>query len=345
MKKYWQLFIWIGILGLLIAGIAMTLADNRAKQAELIQQSKVKNKVSFQTLSIQKKSLRPSFQATGVLAANQTLDLLSETEGRVIKIYFDRHDHVRAGQVLAVVESDIKQAQVKLAELNYQKAQRDFARYEALFKNQNLSEYDLENARLQMQNAENQLFITKKQLQYTQIKSPINGTITQKSIGLGNVLQFSSPIATLTDISQLRLQVNIAPQDLHTIQIGKQVNLTVASRESEKFVGIIKSIGVQSTEAGSFPVEILVQNNFQKPLLAGMNAQISFAKTQSREVIMIPRSALVSQKDQWSVFVLKNGKPIRQAVDIGGESGEEVEIIAGLQVNEVLIVNGQQNIK
>ncbi|MCU0443443.1 MAG: efflux RND transporter periplasmic adaptor subunit [Microscillaceae bacterium] len=345
MKKYWQSIIWIGILGLVIFGITSTLLGNRAKQAELIQQSKVVNKVSFETLKISKKTIRQHLTTTGILTANQTLELLSETDGRITKIYFDLHDRVNAGQILAEVESDIKQTQVKLAELNYQKAQRDFARYEALHKNQNLSEYDLENARLQMQNAENQLIITKKQLQYTFIKSPIAGNITQKNIGLGNVLQLGTPLAKLTDISQLRLQVLLAPQDLAQVRVGTQVAIQVPTRQGENLQGFIKSIGVQSTEAGSFPIEIILQNNLQNPLLAGMNAQVIFAENESRSATMIPRSALVSEKDKWTVFVLENGKPIRKVVDLGEESGEEIEIIAGLREGETLIVKGQQNIK
>ncbi len=345
MKKYWKSIIWVGVLGLAIFGIALTLSSNRAKQAELIQQSKVVNKVSFETIQITKKTIRQRLTATGTLIANQTLELLSETDGRVTKIYFDLNDRVNAGQILAEVESDIKQTQVKLAELNYQKAQRDFARYEALHKNQNLSEYDLENARLQMQNAENQLFILKKQLQYTFIKSPIAGNITQKNIGLGNVLQLGTPLAKLTDISQLRLQVLLAPQDLAHVRVGTQVAVQVPTRQGENFKGFIKSIGVQSTEAGSFPVEILLQNNFKNPLLAGMNAQVTFAENESRSLMMIPRSALVSEKDKWTVFVLENGKPRRKTVDLGEESGEEIEIIAGLREGEILIVKGQQNLR
>jgi RND family efflux transporter MFP subunit len=345
MKKYWQSIIWIGILGLAIVGIAITLAGNKAKQAELIQQSKVVNPLSFETLTTSLQTIQQSLTATGVFAANQTLELLSETDGRVTKIYFDRHAHVNAGQILAEVESDIKQTQVKLAELNYQKAQRDFARYEALFKNQNLSEYDLENARLQMQNTENQLLIIKKQLQYTFIKSPIAGNVTQKNIGIGNVLQSGTPLATLTDISRLRLQVLLAPQDLAKVQVGKAVSITVPIRKGEAFTGIIQSIGVQSTEAGSFPVEILVQNNFKNPILAGMNAQVSFTEKEARQVLLIPRTALVNKGNQWAVFVLENGKPERKTVNLGEESGENVEIIAGLRAGEKLIVRGQQNIK
>jgi RND family efflux transporter MFP subunit len=345
MKKYWQSIIWIGIIALVITGIALTLSSNRSKQAELIRQSKVVSKVSFQTLRVQTKTIRQSLSAVGVLKANQTLELLAETEGRVHKIYFDLHDQVNAGQILAEVESDIKQAQVKLAELNYQKAQRDFARYEALYKNQNLAEYDLENARLQMLNAENQLFMSKKQLQYTAIKSPIAGNITQKNIGLGNVLPGGSPIATLTDISRLRLVVNVAPQDLPNIQIGTWVEVLVPTRKGEKFKGLVKSIGVQSTEAGSFPVEILLQNNLKNPLLAGMNAQVVFQSSQVREVITIPRSALVNEKDKWLVYILQNGQPSPQKVDLGEEIQDEIEIIAGLQANQTLIVNGQQNIR
>lgn len=322
-------------------GISSVLENNVAIQKA---QAKEAQNLPITAVEIQKveiKNVQSSLWATGVFKPFEQLELLSETDGKIQSIDFELNTIVSKGQILAKVEAQNKQTQVKIAELNYAKAKRDFERFEALFKNNNLSEYDLENARFQMQNAEQNLNLARQVLDFTVIKSPIAGTVSQKHVSLGKVLGLGSPIAVITDISQLRLFVNLSAQDLDKVKVGQKVDITIPVRSAENFSGTVKSIAVQSTEAGTFPIEIVMPNQNAKPILAGMNAEVVFADQTEKTALLIPRIALIDQQ----VFVVENGKAVAKKVRIGKEYGEEVEILAGLQAGEQVITKGQNNLE
>ena len=106
-------------------------------------------------------------------------------------------------------------------------------------------------------------------------------------------------------------------------------------------------MSVQSNEAGSFPVEIIIQNNQQKQLLAGMQAEITTennttnTSNDNQQIILIPRISLLQNK----VFVVENGKAITKNVVVGREFDNEIEVISGLKIGDEIITKGQNNVE
>jgi len=341
MKPFLKIILVAVIATALIFGITVILNGNVAKQEAQAKEAQKRPLTSVEVKEVQVKKIQGTLKATGVFKAFETLELLSETDGKITQIYFDLNTVVAQGQVLAIMDAKTKQTQQKIAEINYQKAKRDFERYEALFKNQNLSEYDLENARFQMQNAEQNFKLTQQNVDFSIIKSPISGIVSQRFVGMGKVLGMGTPIASITDISRLRLFVNLPAQDLDGIKIGQKVKIFIPIRKDEDFEGIIKSVAVQSTEAGTFPVEIIMQNTSKKPVLAGMNAEVVLSGNAENEMLLIPRIAILDNQ----VFVLEKDKAVAKKVVLGKEHGEDIEILSGLKAGEQVIVKGQNNIE
>lgn len=337
--KYTKFFIAFVIFLVLIYGIMATLNHNVSLQKAQAQQAKINPPISFETIVVKKSFTQNPLTLVGVLKPFETLEFLSDTEGKITEVFFDLHQQVTKGQLLAKTDTKIKQTQTNIAELNFKKAKRDFERMEALYKNKNLSEVDFENARFQMLQAEQNLQLNQHSIDYSLVKSPMNGIITQKYISKGKFLQMGSPIAMITDISRLRLVVNVAPQDLPKIQLGAVVPIKIPSQNlTQNLTGTIHAISVQGNEAGSFPIEIMLQNT--QNLRAGLQAEIMLDNpNMQRETLLIPRIALVGE----DVFVLENDKPTRKKVTLGKEYNENVEILTGLQTGELLIVKGQNN--
>ena len=280
-------------------------------------------------------------QYTGTLRPKQELDLLSETDGKVVEINFDLNQNVKVGQVLAKTNPEIKVAQHRIAEISYSKAKRDFERLENLHTNGNLSDYDLENARLQMQTAEQNMKLTQQLLNFTTIKSPISGTVTQKFIGTGKVLGPGSPIAVITDISELKLYINISPKDLNLVKVGDKIDIKIPDQDNRVVEGAINSISIQSTMSGTYPVELIVKNNNSFPIYSGLNATIELSHKTKPGILLIPRLAL----DKKKVWVVENGLTRSKSVVVGKEFGDEIEIISGISDGEVVIVRGYSDLK
>ncbi len=306
----------------------------------MVNEAKQKPLTVVKTVRVGMKTLIKSLTLTGILKSNQELEIISETEGKITELKFELNQKVVEGQVLAKTYAETKMVQYQIADLNFKKAKRDFERYEALFKNNNLSEFELENARFQMQNTQQNLILAQHLVDFTSIKSPINGTVTQKLVTNGKVLTLGSPIAVITDISKLKLFVNISPVDINIVKVGQKVSISIPDRQNEQFIGIIKSISVQSNQAGSYPIEICMENNLKKPLLAGMNAQVVFTENHLNQVLVIPRLAVDGNK----VWVVENNVAIEKIIKCGVENGEYIEIVNGLTPGDQVIIMGQNNI-
>lgn len=324
-----------------IYAVAATLAGNMEAQQAQAKEARIRPLASVTTAVAELKPVAYALNATGVLSPLESVEVLSETDGKVVALHFELNQAVKQGEVLAQTDAKTKQIQLATAELNYQKARRDFERLEALYKNNNAAEYDLENARFQMQTAEQNRLLARQELDFCTIKSPIAGTVSQKSAATGTFLQPGSPVARITDISRLRLFVHLAAQDLGHVQVGQKVRVTIPARPGEQFTGTVRSIAVQSTEAGTFPVEIMLTNLPQRPLLAGMHAEVLFAEQAAKEALLIPRTALMGNR----VFVVANGKALARNISPGKDRGEAVEALDGLKVGEEVVVKGQQNLE
>ncbi|TAG06450.1 MAG: efflux RND transporter periplasmic adaptor subunit [Cytophagia bacterium] len=335
MLKYWKIILIFLVVGVLFYAIGATLNNNLATQKAQAQQAKISPKTAFQTLKLVKTSTNTPLHLVGVLKAYETLEFLSDTDGKITDVFFDLNQSIIAGQILAKTDTKLKEIQTNITELYHKKAKKDFERLEALHKNNNLSTADLENAKFQVETSAQNLSLNQQILEYATLKSPMNGIITQKMIAKGKVLQVGSPIAVIADISQLRLWINVAPQDLPKIKIGTLIPVKIPSQNIENINGIVKSISVQSNEAGSFPIEILIQNT--NNLRAGIYAEAIFSENITRKTLLIPRIALVNE----SVFVLENDKAINKKITLGKTYNDLVEVISGLEEGENLIIKGQ----
>lgn len=339
-KKHWKTWVALTLSAALLYGIRQTLQANIANQQAQAHEAQKTPLASVQTIETSWQDTQHPLTLTGTLRPYQTAEVLSEAEGKITGLFFDLNQPIAEGQLLAQIDAQIKETHLQMAELNYQKAKKDFERFDALHQNNNLPTADLDQARYQLQAAENQLKLQQQILEYVAIKSPIAGIITKKMAVKGKVLQVGSPVATITDISQFRLEVAVAAQDLDKVSIGTMVQIAVPSLGLTQLQGLIKAVGAESNEAGSFPVEILVPNAASKRLLAGMQAEVTFKQTASRQALLIPRMAVADGQ----VWVVKQQKAYPRKVTTGKIYDNQIEITSGLQAQEWVIVKGQQNV-
>jgi RND family efflux transporter MFP subunit len=338
--KYIKIAAVIAVIAGGIIGLIFSLANNSAKKQAQIDAAKRISIPTVKTSEVLSTPATRTITLSGLLRANQELTLLSETDGKVTQVFFDLNQEVNEGTELARTYAEVKEIQVEVAKINFEKAKRDFERFDALFKEKNLSEYDLENARLQMENAEQSLKLAKQALKFSIVRSPIKGTITQKFIDKGVVLGIGSPVALILDVSVLKLFLNISVKDMGLVRAGDSVKVYIPVRD-ESILGIVKSISIQSTLSGTYPIEVVINNDTRRPLLAGLDALATFEKQLKTNALLIPRLAVENGK----VFVVQNSIAVQKQVVVGKEYGESIEILKGLSLGEEVVVKGQNTIE
>ena len=139
-------------------------------------------------VNLKKQTIDEVLSIVGTVQADNEVTVISETQGKVLNIYFKIGDYVNSNAVISQIEDEIKQAGFMTAKANCDKAKKDMERAEAVFKENFISESDMENARVASTNADAQLIIAQKQLNDARIKAPISGIVTEKFINVGSMV-------------------------------------------------------------------------------------------------------------------------------------------------------------
>ncbi len=334
----------IGIAVLVLGGLITILLNNRAKLQAKTTDSKI-NAYPIVVSKAEKREVERNLSLVGTITANNDVAVVSESQGRVVAVYANVGDYKTAGSVLFQLDDELKEAAYKTAEVNYEKAKKDFERYQALHKDASVTDAQFEAARLAFLSAEAQYITAKRQYNDTKIKAPISGVITSRLVDLGNYVNTNNVVANIVDISKLKVKLNVAEKDAFKLKPGDEVEVTTDVYPGQTFKGKIEYISAKGDELHTYPVEISLLNSKQFPLKAGMFGRVSFTSIQKSESVVIPREALVGSIKDARVFTVENGIAKLKKVVIGSTYNSHLEVLSGLKEGETVVVNGQNNLQ
>lgn len=300
--------------------------------------------IPVSTAAVTKMPLVNTISLVGVVNASNDVNVISEAQGLVVDVRVKVGDYVKEGTLLFQVDDVIMQSNLASADINFLKAKRDFERSENLFQENSVSASQLDLARLSMKAAESQLTLARKQLDDTKIKAPISGTINKRFVDMGTMVNPGTPVANIVDISTLKVLINVSEKDAFQIKTGQQAEITTDVYPGIVFYGRIDNIASKADEAHTYPVEVKLTNDSKHPLKAGMFARIVFTGESIQESLAIPRESLVGSIKDASVYTVQNMTAKRKNIVIGKTSGNYLEVLSGLKENDIIVVNGQNNL-
>ncbi len=327
---------------LLLLAIAAIVPGCGRKEGET--QTAMATDVSVSVTVVQRQKLQSSLSLVGNINASADVNVISETQGTTKAVFVKVGSPVKAGTVLIQVDDEIPRSTKASAEINYQKAQRDYQRSEELFQENSISASQLDASRLAMKAAENQLDIARRQLENTRPRSPIAGTVNARYVDPGTMVQPGKAIANIVDISVLKVRVNVSEREAFALKPGDKVEVSTDVYPGLAIGGTVDNIASKADEAHTYPVEIVVPNSTKHPLKAGMFARISFTSLAPTEALTIPRSALIGSIKEAQVYVVRGSVSHLRQVVIGKQSADLLEVTTGLAEGDTVVVSGQNNL-
>lgn len=345
-KTAWAL----GLLAVLI-GTGAWLAHNQQTKLAQVQAAAQPLPVTVGVAPVRRQSLTTDTDYIGTSTFWREVPMTATTQGIVRSLSIRLNGTVSAGQTLLTVDSDVNRASLAVAEATLAKARQDLTRYETLQRENNATATEVENARLQVRNAELQITTLRKQIADAVVKAPIGGTITEKPIERGMFIAPGTPLATITDVSAVKVGVNVPEAELRNWPVGRAVPVRFEAYPDVRFTGTIHHIGLKGGEAATslpdhFPVEIRVVNNrANAPLRVGMTAHVSRHETIAPAALTIPRTALVTNGDTTTVYVLQGRRVHLRSIETGDRLGTNLVVRRGLQAGEQVVVSGANGLK
>ena len=331
--------------GLVILGVIVAVLMYNKSQMD----AKSKNTImGFVPVSVEpavRRQMTNTHSLVGTVVGRNDVAIVSETQGKIVSVRAEVGDRVKAGTILMQADDELKKAAYEAAQVSYDKAKKDLERHEALLGQKSSTDAQLESARFAFKAAESQYILARRGYNDTRIASPIDGVITARPANVGTYVKSGDVVADVVDVSALKVKVSVNENDVFRLHTGEIVTVTTDVYPKATFTGKILTISDKGDESHTFPVEIGLANNAENPLRAGMFARVTFTSLGHEDILTIPRQALVGSVRKAQVFVVENAVAKLRDIIVDSEIGTVIEVLQGLREGEIVVTNGQNNLK
>ena len=329
----------------LIAVIAVILVFNKKRSFENTQlASEASTSITVGMDEVREGKANLSFASNGSLEPFRELSFVSDVSGRVLEVLADEGTYVTKGKVLVKADEEMLKADFTASEAAYNALKTDLERFTNANENGGVTDQQLETIRSQFIAAESRYISSKRRLADASIKSPISGTIIRRYVEIGTYLNPGARLFDIIDDSQLKAWCNVTERQVLLLKKGQNVRIECNAFPGEKYTGTITFVGSKADKSLNYPVEISVSGREKKELKAGMYITAYFDIEAENSVIMIPRSSITGSVKNAKVYTVTDGRASERVVTVGSMTGNNVEILDGLQAGDSIIVSGLINV-
>jgi len=366
---------WIvvgGIVLVLVLAFARRIGQTNDKNAAAKAATEKVTTTSVKTAVIERKDLPEILQITGSVKAQNEVQVLPKSPGRVTTVRVEVGTVVKAGEVLATVEAVDMALRVRQGEAQLQAAKagreqagvqqasalRGFERARALKEKGSLSQTEFEQAEnghkladvgvmgadAQVALAEANLSMMQKSFDDTRITSPIAGIVTKKMVNIGTFANPTMAAFAVQDQSSLKLEGTVPAAFVAQLKPDMKVEVLVDELPGRSFEGRVSRIAPtleQETRRGAIEVSLAPAAGLL-PYMFG-RALIAFGNT--ADVVVVPTSAVLSVAGVPGVYLVKNDKATLVRPKLGAKHNEEFVVEEGLVVGDTVVVSGDAGLQ
>ena len=281
--------------------------------------------VRYRTAPVVKMDIFRTVEATGTVQPIKKVEVGAQVNGKIIKLFVDYNSTVTNGQVVALIDPQVyeanyksalgelhaNQANVKKCEAQLALAEKTLVRkkklvdremvpvadYDAALEARDTASASLAAAKASVEKSEASVSQSRANLNYCTIVSPVNGVVINRSVDEGQTVVSSMNAVPLlniaTDLKRIQVEATVPEADIGSVRDGQTVSFTVDSHPGVKFKGIVTQVRMASTTTSSvvtYPVIIEADNPGGK-LFPGMTANISVHIAEAKGVVAVTSAA------------------------------------------------------
>lgn len=280
----------------------------------------------------------------GFFRQNHEVDIISETQGNVLKVHVKTGDFVSAGETLISVEKGLLEDQLALAELNLENAKTDLRRFENLVAGDAVTSREYESVKLNYRNALTRMAELKEQLKKTKVTAPFDGFITSRNVGEGSFISPGTPLMGISQLTELLFAVQMTEADVVKISERDKVEIQPSVYSVKPVMGFVREIAVNSLLSGRYEVLIRLSNphNEIKP---GMSGRATFRLSSDREEIVLPRECIIGSILDAKLYLMSGDTVVERKVEASPLNGDRVIVHSGLSTGARVVSSGHINLE
>jgi membrane fusion protein, multidrug efflux system len=281
---------------------------------------------------------------SGNIEGIKTVRLGFMVAGKVDFIAANEGEQVSKGMLLASLDQASYAIAKEIADIQVNQVQDEYFRLKSMYDNKSVSESDFAKVSFGLQLAKAQQKLHAKNLADTKLYSPIDGVLLKKLCEVGEITGTGIPLLVVSDIRKIKVSAFIPENELHFIKTQQKARVTIPSLNKD-YEGTVIEVGSAADAASrSFSIKIEV-NNPELIIRPGMIAEVSISSGKENNILVIPAEALQHDfNNQSFVFVADTvkKKAFRRNIVAGRLINDKIEVVTGLNENEMIIKGGQQ---
>jgi RND family efflux transporter MFP subunit len=299
-------------------------------------------------------SLAPVTLVPGTVVSRHDAKLAAEVEGRLLTVA-DVGERVVAGDVLATIEDMILrlhnrelQAEIRRAEARLQFLEGEVKRFSKLAESNLTAVNQLDQTRSERDVALGDLDVARArlaqnadQLARTRIRAPFNGVVVERLMTPGERVTEGSAVVRLVDQESLEVIARAPLEYYPFIQRGRMIELRAGTQSAVGTVRTLVAVGDENTHQFELRLDLEGQ-----PFLVGQTLRVSIPTSDAKDVLAVPRDALVLRAEGQSVFVVDGNNQSRQVpVTTGIGSGEQIEVRGAVSPGDRVVIRGNERLQ
>lgn len=279
-------------------------------------------------------------EALGTARANESVTITAKVTETVARVNFSDGDLVTEGKVLVDLTGRAEVASLEEAQANYTEALQQYRRQVELVEAGTIARSQLDSLVATRDAAKARMDAIRARLSDRVIVAPFAGLLGFRQVSPGTLVTPGTPIATLDDVSLIKLDFSVPERFLSTLASGQRVQAKSAAWPGKEFSGIVSNVGSRVdpvTRAVTVRAEI---PNADLQLRPGMLLTVELLLP-PRPAVVIPELALIQVGSEQSVFrVDAEGAVAQVPVRSGARRRGVVEIVEGLEAGDRIVVEG-----
>src|SRR5579883_1108228 len=351
---------WLALGGLLLAGCSKKSGDDDEKKAEA--------PAPVQVTSVVQDNIQRLVEADGVLYPQDQASIVPKISAPVQRFLVNRGDHVKAGQLLAVLDNRDLSAAVaesrgllNQAESSLQmtsqatlpeemvKAQSDVqagAQLETAKEHLRTlqgvgKDEQVKGARAQVEAARAHLQSAEAQVAYSEIRSPISGVIADRPLYAGEMAGAGTPLLTVMDISRVVARVNVPQAQATAVKVGQPATVTQTDN-GEKLEGKVTVVS-PATDPNSTTVQVwITAANPGEKFKPGAAVHAAILTETIKNASIVPASAILPGEEGGTAVLTVSADSTAhlRPVEVGVRYGDKVQILSGVRPGDEVVTAG-----
>jgi RND family efflux transporter MFP subunit len=292
--------------------------------------------------TVHQDSLPELKQFPATVEENQKINLAFRVAGPVQKIHVRAGDYVKKGQLIAEMDRRDYEVQKAAAQAQTEQLRSEYARVEQLHQRNSVSDNDYEKMKAGKEMAEAQLKNANDQLNDTRLYAPFSGYVAEVMFDDGALVNHGTPIATLVDVSKLRVELNVPPSMFLKRDAITKIECVQEDIPGKTFALTLDNFNIKANNNGLYTIYLHHQPDGNSLLSPGMNVSVNvYYAVPFTSLVSLPASAVFEKDNQNYVWLVENNTIHSRKIVLSKQIRDgNLQVSDGLKAGDQVVIGG-----